>query len=271
MVEYKKVLLCTDFSEDAGIAFFHALDLAKKHHAWLYIFHVPHSSYAYCRHIVDEHVAEGAISGEAFYSEEVKKKAMEALKEAYEEKLGDFKDYEWVVKSGAPDMEIGDVIQVTGNRSSFNDEVQLNNTTVAILETGGDEPPRTAITAASLNANMDQGELVTVTGFTVTSVDGIDGFDNHNVNGTDLNGDAMVLRVDSRTGIGSADWTVGTTYTVTGVASRFRATFQLKPRMPDDVVAGATASVRDVWRRTSTAPARPAGNTTMIQLSSRSK
>ena len=150
-----------------------------------------------------------------------------------------------VFMPGAPAMEIGDVIQVTGARSAFNDEVQLNNTTVAILETGGDEPQRKAISAADLNADMNQAELVTIAGFTVASVTNVDNFDNHNVNGTDANGDAMVVRVDSRTGIGSAFWTVGNTYAVTGVASRFRATFQLKPRSPEDVAGGATSSVAD--------------------------
>ena len=33
MVEYKNILFATDLSEDANIAFFHALDLAKKHDA----------------------------------------------------------------------------------------------------------------------------------------------------------------------------------------------------------------------------------------------
>jgi universal stress protein A len=106
MVDYKNILFCTDFSEDANIAFFHALDLAKKHAAKLHIFHVPHSSYAYMRHVVDEHVPEGSQGGEAFFDEKVMKGAEEALKKEYESKLGDFKDCVYVVKSGAPDIEI---------------------------------------------------------------------------------------------------------------------------------------------------------------------
>ncbi len=106
MVEYKNILFCTDFSEDANIAFIHALDLAKRHHAKLHILHIPHSSYAYMRHVVDEHVPEGAEGGEAFFDEEVGKKAEEALKEAYEKRLSDFKNYLFIVKSGSPDVEI---------------------------------------------------------------------------------------------------------------------------------------------------------------------
>ena len=106
MVEYKNILFCTDLSEDANIAFLHALDLAKKHHGKLHIIHIPHSSYSYCRHVVDEHVPDGAEGGEAFFDGEIAQKAEEALKQAYLEKLGDFKDYEFVIKSGSPDVEI---------------------------------------------------------------------------------------------------------------------------------------------------------------------
>jgi len=106
MIKYKNVLFCTDFSEDANIAFLHALDLAKKHSATLHIFHVPHSSYSYMRHVVDEHVPPDAPGGENFYSEKVEKAALEALRKEYEKKLGDFKNVVYVVKDGAPDMEI---------------------------------------------------------------------------------------------------------------------------------------------------------------------
>jgi len=106
MIEYKNILFCTDFSEDANIAFLHAFDLAKKHDAKLHIFHVPHSSYSYLRNVVDEHVPSGAPGGEAFYDEDLEKRAREALKKEYEKKLGDFKNYLFVVKSGSPDVEI---------------------------------------------------------------------------------------------------------------------------------------------------------------------
>lgn len=106
MVEYKNILFCTDLSEDANIAFLHALELAKKYDASLHILHVPHSSYTYMRHVVDEHISQEAKEGEAFYSDEVEKKAREVLKETYEKKLNDIKNYLFVVKSGAPDVEI---------------------------------------------------------------------------------------------------------------------------------------------------------------------
>ena len=106
MIEYKNILFCTDFSEDANIAFLHALDLAKRYGARLHILHIPHSSYAYLRHVVDEHVPEDAPGGEAFFDEEIAEKAEKALKSGYEKRLGDFKDYEMIIRCGSPDVEI---------------------------------------------------------------------------------------------------------------------------------------------------------------------
>ena len=106
MIEYKNILFCTDFSEDANIAFHHAADLAKKYNARLHILHIPHSSYAYLRHVVDEHVPEDAPGGEAFFDEEIAEKAEKALKSGYEKRLGDFKDYEMIIRCGSPDVEI---------------------------------------------------------------------------------------------------------------------------------------------------------------------
>ncbi len=106
MIEYKNILFCTDFSEDANIAFLHALELAKRYNAKLHILHVPHSSYTYSRHIVNEHVSEEEKGEETFYNDKIEKKAKEALKKAYGKKLDDFPDYVFVVKNGAPDVEI---------------------------------------------------------------------------------------------------------------------------------------------------------------------
>ena len=106
MIEYKNILFCTDFSEDANIAFLHALDLAKRYDAKLHIIHIPHSSYAYWKHIVDEHTSKEAPSGESFFNKEVERRAKAALSKEYAKRLGDFKNYLFVVRSGAPDVEI---------------------------------------------------------------------------------------------------------------------------------------------------------------------
>ncbi len=106
MIEYKNILFCTDFSEDANIAFLHALDLARKHEARLHILHVPHSPHSYMRHVVDEHIPEGSPGGEAFYDEAVERKAKEALEKEYRPRLKGYGNCVLMVRSGAPDIEI---------------------------------------------------------------------------------------------------------------------------------------------------------------------
>lgn len=107
MLEYKNILLCTDFSEDADFAFLHALNLAKKYGAKLHIIHIPHSPYVYARHIVDEHIPPGkGIEGQAFYSKEVAEQAEKMLRDTYGPRLGDFKECVFHVACGSPDVEI---------------------------------------------------------------------------------------------------------------------------------------------------------------------
>ena len=55
---------------------------------------------------MDEHVPESAEGGEAFFNEEIEKRAEDALKDEYNKRLGGFKDYLFIVKNGSPDVEI---------------------------------------------------------------------------------------------------------------------------------------------------------------------
>lgn len=107
MVEYKNILFCTDFSEDANIAFAHALNLARKYAAKLHILHVPHSPFRYLRGVVDEHIPEGkSQDGQAFFDKEIQEKAETELKETYAKRLGDHSNVVFVIRCGAPDIEI---------------------------------------------------------------------------------------------------------------------------------------------------------------------
>lgn len=107
MLNYTNILFCTDFSEDANIAFLHALNLAEKYGAKLHILHVPHSPFQYSRNIVDEDIPEDkSRDGQAFFDQEVADEARRALGNAYQDRMRDFKNYEFVVACGAPDIEI---------------------------------------------------------------------------------------------------------------------------------------------------------------------
>jgi len=99
--KYKKVLFCTDFSENADYAFDFAYGIAKRDAGILYILHVipynPHQAYA-----------------ESFITTEDLKKIQKAVEEdtannyeeRYEKEIEEGIPYEFVTKSGREDEEI---------------------------------------------------------------------------------------------------------------------------------------------------------------------
>ena len=99
--KYKKVLFCTDFSENADYAFDFAYGIAKRDEGLLYIFHVipynPHQAYA-----------------ESFITNEDLMKVRKAIegdiannyKEHYEKQIENGIPYEFVTRSGRENEEI---------------------------------------------------------------------------------------------------------------------------------------------------------------------
>jgi universal stress protein A len=108
MIEYTNILFCTDFSDDANIAFLHALRLAAKFVARLHIIHIPHSPFVYAKNIVDEDIPESKSSeeGQAFFDQGIVDEAQMRLRREYEGRMGDFKSYTFVVACGSPEIEI---------------------------------------------------------------------------------------------------------------------------------------------------------------------
>jgi hypothetical protein len=134
-------------------------------------------------------------------------------------------------------LQEGDRIRVRGTVGSFRSEVQLGSpTSVSVLGNEAVPAPR-EVTAAEINAGMFQGELVMVTGATVTSVEN-PSFGNQLVTLTDGDGDSFSVYGDDRTGVSLGDWTVGETYTVIGVLGtddRDARPERIEVRQPSDV------------------------------------
>ncbi len=101
MPEIKKILFATDFSENSKWALTYALSFAKKYDAKLYIIHViqqptyPLGMYA--------EISFDAMDKFNRNLSEVTEKEMKALCET---ELGDFKNYEAMIVSGTPFLEI---------------------------------------------------------------------------------------------------------------------------------------------------------------------
>jgi len=99
--KYKKVLFCTDFSENADYAFEFAYGIAKRDGGLLYILHVipenPHHT-----------VWEGYISQESLgmVQKDIAEDLDNKCKEHYVKKIGNGIRFEIITKSGREDEEI---------------------------------------------------------------------------------------------------------------------------------------------------------------------
>ncbi|TVP53594.1 MAG: hypothetical protein EA351_14990 [Gemmatimonadales bacterium] len=130
-------------------------------------------------------------------------------------------------------LQIGDSVRMVGAIGVFNGNLQLSQpSTIEMLGTGAVPDPR-PISGQDMLDRTYEGELVTLGVVTIDDID-VQSFDNHNLTVTTADGSEVIIRVDSRTGIGSADWEVGSSYEVTGVLKVFNETPQLFPRLPAD-------------------------------------
>jgi universal stress protein A len=104
MISYRNILYCSDFSEEAEMAFHHALDFSQRHTSRLHILHVLHSGYKYWRHVVDEYLE--SDEQQRVVDEEVLARAEADLKSRYQERAKVAKEVIFAVKVGVPFVEI---------------------------------------------------------------------------------------------------------------------------------------------------------------------
>ena len=138
--------------------------------------------------------------------------------------------------SGAPDLNEGDRIRVTGEVSSFRGETQIGSITdLTVLGNEAVPTPR-MVTGDQINSGLFQGELVSASGtlLTVTEL----GFGTQSVTVQDAGGTSFVVYVDNRTGMSAADWpALGSMVRVMGVLATDNRNepARLETRRPGDV------------------------------------
>ena len=136
--------------------------------------------------------------------------------------------------AGSPSFARGDSVEVTGEMVTRFGEKQIEAIAVTPLGTGTVRAPR-VVTGAELLTGVTQGDLVTVQ--TVT-VDAVGTGSSYNVTVTDPeSATTFIIRVDSDAGVGTGVFTVGNSYTITGVSSPFGGLEQVYPRGPEDITA----------------------------------
>jgi nucleotide-binding universal stress UspA family protein len=98
---FKKILFCTDFSEDAHWAFTYALNLAETYRSKLLIFHateLPPYADRLSLHLTSEELEELRTSQ--------KKELEKEMETHYLQKMRGLKDYKILFKEGEPFLEI---------------------------------------------------------------------------------------------------------------------------------------------------------------------
>lgn len=128
-------------------------------------------------------------------------------------------------------LTYGDVVEVTGTLGANSNQIQLTTNPVTVKKGAGAPVDPRVVTGTQLAARTYDGQLVTLPNFTVQSLGTVSATGGYNVNGVAGTGEALQLRINSSTvGIPSSKWTVGQTYAVTGIASVFGSSVQIKPR-----------------------------------------
>jgi DNA/RNA endonuclease YhcR with UshA esterase domain len=131
-------------------------------------------------------------------------------------------------------LALGDLVEVSGARGAFSGQLQLGSPTLVRIGAGAAVTP-VSVTAAEVAARGDlEGRLVTLSGFTVTSLQ-TGTAPAFTVFGT-VGGQNVQVRVGGPLrGLSRASFTVGSTYTVTGILTQFNGTSQIKVRFASDV------------------------------------
>lgn len=146
------------------------------------------------------------------------------------------------VYQGTTDYHLGQKIKITAKKSTYNDEIELSDIVESTDEGDGTLPAPQVVTTVG---DSNQGQVVNLEGVTVANIGSPDS------NGTfefDAVKDGMTtrVRVDNRIGFAYNDFTssyqAGDVLNLTGVASIFKGTYQLKPRSADDFALADTSN-----------------------------
>jgi DNA/RNA endonuclease YhcR with UshA esterase domain len=131
-------------------------------------------------------------------------------------------------------LRLGDRVEVTGTVGAFAGQMQLATPTIVRIGPGTAPAPR-VLTGTQVNSRADDGQLVQLAAFTVTSV-GTGTGTAFNVTGTAADGQTVTVRVGGAlTGLSRATFTVGSTYGITGILTQNNNVAQIKVRSRSDV------------------------------------
>ncbi len=106
-IKYKNILFCTDYSQDAEVAFIHAFDQTNKHNARLHILSVMIPVNPCGIQIFKKPLSQSQSKTESEKLDEYYRlQELGGLKKVYNKRCQKIKNYKFIVKVGSPDVEI---------------------------------------------------------------------------------------------------------------------------------------------------------------------
>jgi len=104
--EYKNILFCSDFSDDANFAFLHAIDQCKRFNAKLHLMHIIISPDSYIGPLIDTGSMALNINDPKEKRSKLEEQAVLALRLQYEPQMRELDSYVYVIRFGSPDIQI---------------------------------------------------------------------------------------------------------------------------------------------------------------------
>jgi len=106
-IKYQNIMLCTDYSKDAEVAFVHAFDQAKKYEAKLHILNVIPLINPCGVKIFKEALSKIQSEKESDKIDEDRRlQELGALRKVYHKRCENVIDHVFIVRAGSPDVEI---------------------------------------------------------------------------------------------------------------------------------------------------------------------
>lgn len=125
----------------------------------------------------------------------------------------------------------GDTVRLVGSVSEYSGELQFQPNTIEVLSLNNELPAVQTITPAGVNEET-QGERIELRNVTITGLTAVNSYGTFEFTATAENGETVVVRNDNRNGLTyerfMQEYKEGDLVHVTGIASKFNDTYQVK-------------------------------------------
>ncbi|WP_141603515.1 5'-nucleotidase C-terminal domain-containing protein [Terrilactibacillus laevilacticus] len=147
------------------------------------------------------------------------------------------------VYQGTDNYHVGQKVRLTAQKSTYNGEIELSNIIQSADEGDGTVPSPSVVTTID---SSNQGQLVTLQKATVKNISKTDSYGTFEFDAV-IGDTATRVRVDSRGGMTYDDFIAtykeGSVLNITGLASIFKNTYQIKPRSAEDLIDAESSPV----------------------------